>query len=234
MIRKSQVLAQDISLFNAPQRIAFNAKNTMDGLSLLDSIREGTVATCFFDPQYRGLLDKLNYGNEGARQEGRVNLPQMSEDTITEFIAEISGILRPSGYLFLWIDKYHLLEQSVKQWIGGTSLLVVDMITWDKQKIGMGFRTRRKSEYVVVLQKEPIKAKSAWSRRDIPDVWHDKVPRDEHYPHRKPIELQQALIQATTQRGDLGVDPAAGSYSVFEACQEVGRDFLGCDMLAGD
>lgn len=203
----------------------------MDGLVLLGSLREETVATCFFDPQYRGILDKLNYGNEGARQHGRVNLPQMSEDTIIQFITEIGRVLKPSGYLFLWMDKYHLLEQSVQQWIRDTGLLVVDMITWDKQKIGMGFRSRRKSEYIVVLQKEPIKAKAVWSRRDIPDVWDEKVPSDTHYPHRKPIQLQQALILATTKRGDLVVDPAAGSYSVFEACQEVGRDFLGCDVL---
>jgi site-specific DNA-methyltransferase (adenine-specific) len=218
-------------LWKSPQQIAFNAKNTMDGLILLSSLREETIATCFFDPQYRGLLDKLNYGNEGVRQRGRVNLSQMSEDTIVQFITEISRVLKPSGYVFLWIDKYHLLEQSVKQWVGGTELLVVDMITWDKQKIGMGFRSRRRSEYVVVLQKEPIKAKAVWSRRDIPDVWNEKVPSDTRYPHRKPIQLQQALILATTKRGDLVVDPAAGSYSVFEACQEVGRDFLGCDVL---
>ena len=36
----------------------------------------------FFDPQHRGVLDKLAYGNEGARQKGRVGLPAMTSDYI--------------------------------------------------------------------------------------------------------------------------------------------------------
>lgn len=53
---------------------------------------------------------------------------------------------------------------------------------------------------------------------------------DLRFPHRKPLELQKNLILATTQPGDLVVDPAAGSYAVLAACQAVGRDFVGCDL----
>ena len=80
------------------------------------------------------------------------------EETIKMFLKEIERVLRPSGYLFLWVDKFHLVE-GVKPWISDIqSLDLVDMITWDKQKIGMGYRTRRKSEYLVVIQKLPKKA----------------------------------------------------------------------------
>jgi len=215
----------------APQQpIRFNAPNTMDGRTLLASLREGMVATCFFDPQYRGVLDKLRYGNEGARQKGRATLPQMSSDIICQFVTAISRMLRPTGCLFLWLDKFHLCETSVKRWITETTLQVVDLITWDKQKMGMGYRTRRQCEYLVVLQKAPLQANRVWTRRDIPDIWTEKVPVNPRFPHRKPLALQKSLILATTQRGDLVVDPAAGSYVVFEACQAVGRDFLGCDL----
>ena len=42
-----------------------NYKNKTDGLKLLATIPDKTVKTAFFDPQYRGVLDKLSYGNEG-------------------------------------------------------------------------------------------------------------------------------------------------------------------------
>ena len=71
------------------------------------------------------------------------------------------------------MDKFHLVE-GVKPWLINTSFKLVDMITWDKQKIGMGYRTRRKSEYLLILQKEPIKAKATWSLHDITDVWSEK------------------------------------------------------------
>ena len=44
------------------------------------------------------------------------------------------------------------------------------------------------------------------------------------------VQLQAQLIEAVTNPGDLVVDPAAGTYSVLEACQQTGREFLGCDL----
>jgi len=51
----------------------------MDGLTLLKSLENNSVSLVFFDPQYRGVLDKMNYGNEGERQIKRSKLIQMDE-----------------------------------------------------------------------------------------------------------------------------------------------------------
>ena len=67
----------------------FNYKNNCDGLKLLKNIKDNTISCCFFDPQYRGVLDKLSYGNEGERQKQRFLLKQMDEQTIAKFILEI-------------------------------------------------------------------------------------------------------------------------------------------------
>jgi site-specific DNA-methyltransferase (adenine-specific) len=50
------------------------------------------------------------------------------------------------------------------------------------------------------------------------------------HPHQKPKELIKALITATTNQGDLIIDPCAGSFIVLEVCQELNREFLGCDL----
>lgn len=210
-----------------------NQRNQMNGLHLLDLLDESSVKVVFFDPQYRGILDKMSYGNEGKnRGKERSSLPQMSEETIKDFLAKIERILKPNGYLFLWIDKFHLME-GVKKWFENFKTLeIVDMITWDKKKMGMGYRSRRRSEYCVVVQKEPRQAKSTWLLHNIPDVWEEKLVCKEH-THSKPIELQKQLILATSQENDLIVDPASGGYSVFMACLGVNRNFLGCDLKCG-
>lgn len=211
---------------------ALNKRNKANGLDLLNDIHDKTIKVAFFDPQYRGVLDKLKYGNEGVgRGKERCSLSQMDEDTIKEFIKEIDRVLVESGHLFLWVDKFHLC-QGVKDWFENTSLNIVDMIVWDKGKIGMGYRTRRKSEYLIVAQKSPVKAKYCWKRHSIPDVWAEKVVKV--HAHSKPIELQRQLIEATTDTGDVVLDPASGGYSVFVACKLSGRDFLGCDIEYGE
>lgn len=209
----------------------YDFPNRCDGRDLLAAVKDGSVPCVFFDPQYRGVLDKLAYGNEGeSRGVKRSLLPQMDEDTIKNFIAEIGRVLIPSGHLFLWVDKFHLCE-GITGWLPA-NLQVVDMIVWDKQKMGMGYRSRRQSEYLVVIQKKPLRAKGVWAVHNIPDVWQEKpVPND--HAHSKPVKLQARLIEAVTNPGDVVVDPAAGSYSVWKAANLVGRKFLGGDLVYG-
>ena len=97
----------------------------------------------------------------------------------------------------------------------------------------MGYRSRRKSEYLVVIQRYPRKAKSTWTLHNIPDVWDEKI-LDKNHTHAKPIDLQKQLILATTNENDLVLDPASGGYSVFRACKETGRNFIGCDLEFGE
>jgi len=54
--------------------------------------------------------------------------------------------------------------------------------------------------------------------------------KSKKHPHQKPLELQKILIEAVSNPSDIIVDPAAGSYSVLEACLLANRNFLGCDI----
>ena len=212
--------------------LPLNQPNRGDGLELLGSIPGGAVPLCVFDPQYRGVLDRMKYGNEGKRRgRQRGELPQMNGDVIAEFITRIAAALTPSGHLFLWVDKYHLCS-GVGDWLEGTDLEIMDLVTWNKGRMGMGYRTRRCVEYLMIIQKPPFRVNEGWRKRDVPDVWTERVSRNGAV-HPKPVNLQAALIEAVTEAGDVVLDPAAGSYSVLIAAHQAGRQFLGCDVQYG-
>ena len=213
-------------IIDIPSHIKMNQKNSMDGNDLLSEFKHDTIPVCFFDPQYRGVLDHLNYGTH--RQEHRNALKQMDDAIITSFIEKIYYVLIPTGHLFLWVDKFHVAE-GVSHWLQNTDFEQVDMIVWYKNKIGLGHRTRRSSEFLLVFQKPPKRAKGVWQLHDIPDVWVENVSSTSHY-HQKPLKLQQKLILAVTNKDDLVIDPAAGSYSVMYAATAVERRFVGCDI----
>ena len=205
-------------------------RNQANGLEFLFRLPNEIAPLVFFDPEYRGVLDHQGYGNEGERQKGRAALDQMTGDVIQQFIGQVGRVLTPRGHLMLWVDKFHVAE-GITSWLDGTSLKVVDMITWDKGRIGMGYRTRRRCEYLMVIQKLPLRAKGVWTLHNIPDVWQEKLVKEAGgHAHVKPIGLQSQLIAATTPEGGLVVDPAAGSFSVMKAAQDMGRHFLGCDL----
>jgi len=209
-----------------------NTRNFGCGLNMLRQCGDGLAAAAVFDPQYRGVLDKLALGNEGARQKKRALLKQMPEEVIATFLSEIARVLCPSGHLFLWVDKFHLAE-GVGPWVRGAGLEMVDYIVWNKGVLGMGYRSRRVSEFVVVAQKPPVRAKDIWADRAIRDVVEEKVeaPRSGH-PHKKPVQLQARLLGAVTRPGDVIIDPAAGSFSSMESCALLDdRIYYGTDLI---
>jgi site-specific DNA-methyltransferase (adenine-specific) len=199
-----------------------------DALTLLRSLSNACTPLVLFDPQFRAMLDKLKFGNEGERQRGRARLPAMSENYIDGCCLEIGRVLKPSGYLMRWLDTFGLVEAHHLR-IPREHLAPVDLIAWDCERMGMGKRSRRRGDYLLVLQKPPTRARVTWRDHSIPDRWPEKVERKLH-PHIKPIGLIARLIAATTEVGDLVVDPAAGSFVVMRAARELGRNFIGCDL----
>jgi site-specific DNA-methyltransferase (adenine-specific) len=205
-----------------------NVAQRGDALPLLRSLPNGWTPLVFFDPQHRAVLDKLKFGNEGARQRGRAELPAMTEKYIDTVYREIARVLAPSGYCMRWVDTYCLCEGHHLR-IPPECIKPVDLIAWDNLGFGMGKRSRRRGDYLLVLQRPPLRAKATWRDHSIPNRWPEKVDRSIH-PHIKPVELIARLIAATTHPGDLVVDPAAGSFVVMRAAHQLGRDFIGCDL----
>ena len=185
----------------------------------------------FFDPQFRELLDRQNYGNEGERQSARARLPAMSADYIDAITIEFARVLQPSGYLMRWTDKFCLCEGHQLR-VPSSVLKVVDLIATDNARIGQGCRSRYRGDFLLALQKSPIRARATWRDHAIPDRWIEKVDRSVH-PHTKPFRLIKRLITAVTQPGDTVIDPAAGSFVVMRAAIELGREFMGCDLAYG-
>ena len=143
-------------------------------------------------------------------------------------VAATSRVLRPHGYMFLWVDAFRLCRGDHLH--VADVLPCVDLIAWENGRFGMGYRSRRCGEYLLILQKPPIAAKTTWRDHGIDrDRWVEKVDTRIH-PHIKPAGLIRRLIAAITAPGDLIIDPAAGSFLVMYVAHELGRRFRSCDL----
>lgn len=208
-----------------------NVRQQMDAVELLSRIPNKIAAMFFFDPQYRAGLDQLGFGNEGVRQAARAKLKAMSDDDIAFVVEEAARVLLPSGHLMLWMDKFSIASGHYHRWLRRVpSLGIVDLMHWNKMRPGMGRRFRCVSEYMVVLQKVPVRAKDVWKDHGLRDSWSEMSDREIH-THAKPYALTERVIRAATKRGDLIVDPCAGGYGVLEACKASGREFIGGDLI---
>jgi len=69
-----------------------------------------------------------------------------------------------------------------------------------------------------------------------PDVWTDIIPlqgsSDERlgFPTQKPLALLERIIQASSNTGDLVLDPFSGCGTAIAAAQKLGRQWIGIDI----
>ena len=193
-------------------------------MELLTNLENNSADLVFLDPQYEKVSNVLHTNHP---------LYPQSDYQIMRIIEQVGRILKPSAFCLLWINKGLLGSDRIAAWmIKAPSLKIVDCLVWYKKNtLGLGTWLRSNAEFCFLLQKYPTTGKK-FTNRSFGTVWEEgSLPaKQRKHPHQKPKELIKALIKATTQERDLVIDPCAGSFVVLEVCQELNRNYLGCDL----
>jgi hypothetical protein len=116
------------------------------------------------------------------------------------------------------------------------------VITWDKATVRRGDRneahTRRpgvSSETILMLTKSRHHRWNPGALPELGNVWHfpPGQPLRNGHPAPFPDELPRRCILATTQPGDLVLDPCAGSGTTVRVAHALDRRGVGLDLYAG-
>ena len=65
---------------------------------------------------------------------------------------------------------------------------------------------------------------------DIPAIWYMKKAERVGYPTQKPVALLKRIIQASSNEGDVVLDPFAGCATAAVAAEDLGRQWVGIDL----
>lgn len=205
-----------------PKKYLLNTKQAGEALELLNELENNSVNLVFLDPQYEKVANVLS-----------ANLYSQSDYQILRILEQIERVLKSSAFCLLWVNKTLLGNDRVPLWLLKTpSLKIVDFLVWHKKNtLGLGNWLRSNAEFCFLIQKYPQSGK-LFKNRSFGNVWEENVlpVNKRQHPHQKPRELIKALITATTQEGDLIIDPCAGSFVVLEVCQELNRNYYGVDL----
>jgi site-specific DNA-methyltransferase (adenine-specific) len=168
------------------------------------------------------------------------------------WIAECKRILKPSGTM--WVSgTYHSIYQCgyAMQTAG---FHILNDIAWFKPNASPNLSCRffTASHETLIWARKEKGAKHIfnykemkhgdWHERDVlkkadmqrRSVWAVTPPRNGEkafgkHPTQKPVELLKRIIIASTNKGDLIVDPFTGSSTTGIAALDLGRRFIGID-----
>jgi DNA modification methylase len=190
-----------------------------DCIKILKNFPINSIDLIITDPPYG---DNTGYGwnNKQIRN---------NENPLINCLAlvECYRVLRRNRSLYLFTNwkHYPFLTEFIMRY---TKFSVRHLIVWKKHNFGLGWAFRHQYELILVLEK----GKPKYNLKNFSDVQtcshinHDK----NNHPHEKPIDLITKMIEHSSKKGDLVLDPFAGSGAVCKAAEKANRKWIGVEI----
>jgi DNA modification methylase len=163
---------------------------------------------------------------------------EMSESEFTAFLSTFLGHAkthsRDGAILFVFMDWRHLFELTCAG--REQSLGLKNLIVWAKDNAGMGTFYRSKHELVFVFRNGEVSHTNTFELgqhgRYRTNIWEyagvntfraGRLDELAMHPTVKPVAMLADAIRDVTKRGDVVLDPFAGSGSTLIAAEKTGR-----------
>src|SRR5258706_10176318 len=220
-----------------------------DCLEILAAIPESSVDLVFADPPYflsnGGLTShsgKIVSDHKGDWDKSRG--PDANHDFTRAWLAAAQRVLKPNGSI--WVSGTAHVIHSVGFAMQQLGFKLLNDISWVKPNPPPNLACRyfthatetiiwaakdKKSRHTFnyKLMKETNRGKqmkSVWEIRP-PESWEKRFGK---HPTQKPVALLERILLASTNEGDLVLDPFAGGATTLVAALRLRRHALGCDL----
>ncbi|MDP3009977.1 MAG: site-specific DNA-methyltransferase [Methylococcales bacterium] len=213
-----------------------------DALVLFRKIADESIDLIITDPPYN--LGK-DYGNNH-------DLKGFDDymDFTRSWLSEAKRVLKPTGTIYVFMGVrfisylYTVLEQELKMFFNS-------WVVWHyTQGMGKtkGFSPRhddilvfnKSKDFIFNLDNIRIPQKYYRSRNNMrganpSDVWqfshvHYCNPNRQDHPTQKPEGLCERMVLASSNEGDLILDPFSGSGTTLRVCQQLNRNAIGFEL----
>ena len=222
-----------------------------DVFEFLGALEDESVDCVWTDPPYllsndgvtcvAGKRAKVNKGewdrSHGITRDHQFNLAWLSE---------CKRILKPGGSI--WVSGTHHVYLSVGMAMLELNFRILNDIIWEKTNPppNLGCRCFTHASEMILwatTAQKGSKARHVFNYKEMrqenggkqmKSVWRFGAASKREktlgkHPTQKPLELVARCLRACTKRGELVVDPFAGSSTTGLAAIQMGRRYLGCD-----
>ena len=204
-----------------------NNVSQLDAVSWLKTLDSESIDLIVTDPPYeslekhraKGTTTRLKVSKSSSNQWFSV----FPNDRFEELLEEIYRVLKKNSHFYLFCDQETMFV--VKPIAEKAGFKFWKPIVWDKMAIGMGYHYRARYEFILFFEK----GKRKLNDLGVPDVLQAKRVW-KGYPTEKPVDLIQTLIEQSSTRGELVVDPFFGSGATLVAANSLDRKWAGTDI----
>lgn len=179
------------------------------------------------DPPY-GQEFQSNRRTVSAKAPRLANDDGQAFDLLRDVLTEAYAHMAQDSTLFVWSSWRY--ECEFRQVVAACGFTIKGSLIWDKPNHGSGDLEGSfapKHERII----HAVKGNPKLNRRHD-DVLRGGVFLGTEHPTEKPLDLLTTLIEATTNEGEIVVDPFAGGGSAVIAAYRSRRNFWACELDA--
>lgn len=238
--------------FKAKRFVLYNT----DALNLLTQLPANSVDMVFADPPYNLSNDgftvhagKMVSVNKGVWDKSKGFLKDY--EFHFNWLEAVRRVLKPHGTI--WVSgTYHSIYQCGYA-IQALEYHILNDVTWFKPNASPNLSCRffTASHETLIWARKDKKSKHTFNYLDMKDgnwpedsikkpnkqmrsVWVIGTPKSDEkafgkHPTQKPLSLLERIVLASTNKGDVVLDPFTGSSTTGIAAVKNGRKFIGID-----
>lgn len=216
---------------------------------LISKYPKGKFDMIFADPPYflsnggitchAGKMVKVDKG-----QWDKSSGPEMNHEFNLAWLSRCQRILKPNGTI--WVSGTHHVIHSVGYAMQQLGMKILNDIAWEKPNPppNLSCRYFTHSTETIIWAAKTEKSKHCFNYdkmreinkgKQMKTVWSFTAPNGEEkefgkHPTQKPVALLERSILASTNEGDLILDPFSGSSTTGVAAINTHRKFVGTEL----
>lgn len=205
----------------------------IDSIEFMKRMEENSVSLIVTDPPYKtitgGNSDGVNSKRPQGMLDGNRKLFKHQKLKISDWMSELYRILKEESHCYIMTNSLNMEEMLVESRKAGFKLH--NILVWEKNNCTPSQFYMKNCEYTLFLRK----GKAKW----INDIGGSKTVHrfnniigKKTHPCEKPIDLLKFYISNSIYNKDEDIvfDPFMGTGSCGVACNELGVNFIGCEI----
>ena len=144
----------------------------------------------------------------------------------SEWLPEVYRVMKSGTHIYFMVNGRNLKELQIEA--EHARFIYQNTLVWVKQNATPNHYYMQKCEFILMLRKG--------SARDInnfgtTNVFTDLNPiGNKYHPTEKPVSLMKKLIENSSNKGDIVLEPFAGAGSTLIAAKELNRNYVGSEI----